>query len=109
MRYVPRELEKPLSQAVKNFPAIVLTGPRRAGKTCLLRHVFPKASYFLLEDPDIIARLRADPQGFLDAVKRPAILDEVQNVPEVLAFVRARIDRQPRRAGQWLLTGSQEA
>ena len=24
-------------------------------------------------------------------------------------FVRARIDRQPRRTGQWLLTGSQEA
>ena len=109
MRYVPRELEKPLSQAVKNFPAIVLTGPRRAGKTWLLRHLFPKASYFLLEDPDIVARLRADPQGFLDAVRTPVILDEVQHVPEVLAFVRTRIDRQPRRAGRWLLTGSQEA
>ena len=109
MRYVPRELEKPLSQAVKNFPAIVLTGPRRAGKTWLLRHLFPKASYFLLEDPDIVARLRADPQGFLDAVRTPVILDEVQHVPEVLAFVRTRIDRQPRRAGRRLLTGSQEA
>ena len=75
----------------------------------LLRHLFPKASYFLLEDPDVVARLRADPQGFLDAVKTPAILDEVQNVPEVFAFVRSRIDRRPRRAGQWLLTGSQEA
>lgn len=88
---------------------MVLTGPRRAGKTWLLQHLFPKASYFLLEDPDLVARLRADPQGFLDAVKTPAILDEVQNVPEVFAFVRSRIDRQPRRAGQWLLTGSQEA
>jgi len=27
----------------------------------------------------------------------------------VFAFVRSRIDRQPRRTGQWLLTGSQEA
>jgi len=75
----------------------------------LLRRLFPKASYFLLEDPDAVARLRADPQGFLDAVKTPAILDEVQQVPEVFAYVRSRIDRQPRRAGQWLLTGSQEA
>ena len=96
-------------RAVKNFPAVVLTGPRRAGKTYLLRHLFPKVSYFLLEDPDVVARLRADPQGFLDAVKTPAILDEVQHVPEVFAFVRSRIDRQPGRAGQWLLTGSQEA
>lgn len=109
MRYVRRELERVLARAVRNFPAIVLSGPRRAGKTYLLRRLFPQASYFLLEDPDLVARLRADPQGFLDAVTTPAILDEVQNVPEVFALVRSRIDRQPRRAGQWLLTGSQEA
>jgi predicted AAA+ superfamily ATPase len=42
-------------------------------------------------------------------VKLPAILDEIQNVPEVFNFVRRRIDRAPRRAGQWLLTGSQES
>jgi predicted AAA+ superfamily ATPase len=33
----------------------------------------------------------------------------VQNVPEIFAHVRARIDRAPRRVGQWLLTRSQEA
>lgn len=109
MRYIPRELEKQVSLAARRFPAVVLTGPRRAGKTLLLRRLFPKAAYFLLEDPDVVARLRADPQGFLDAVKPPVILDEVQHVPEVFAFVRARIDRQPRRTGQWLLTGSQES
>jgi hypothetical protein len=109
MRYVLRHLEAQVLKAIKDFPAVVLTGPRRTGKTWLLQHLFPKASYFLLEDPDIVARLRADPQGFLDAVKTPAILDEVQHVPEVFAFVRSRIDRRPRRMGQWLLTGSQEA
>jgi predicted AAA+ superfamily ATPase len=109
MRYVHRALEGQLAKAARHFPAVVLTGPRRAGKTLLLRRLFPRASYFLLEDPDVVARLRADPQGFLDAVPQPAILDEVQNVPEVFAHVRARIDRRPRRAGQWLLTGSQEA
>jgi predicted AAA+ superfamily ATPase len=109
MKYIPRALEKQVARATRHFPAVVLTGPRRAGKTLLLRRLFPTASYFLLEDPDVVARLRADPHGFLDAVKTPAILDEVQHVPEVFAFVRARIDRQPRRTGQWLLTGSQES
>ncbi len=109
MRYVSRELEKQVARAARAFPAVVLTGPRRAGKTSLLRRLFRNASYYLLEDPDVVARFRADPQGFLDAVETPAILDEVQNVPEVFAYVRSRIDRNPRRTGQWLMTGSQEA
>jgi predicted AAA+ superfamily ATPase len=67
------------------------------------------ADYFLLEDPSVVARLRAEPQGFLDAVSTPAILNEVQHVPEIFGFVRARIDQGPRRGDQWLLTGSQEA
>jgi len=109
MRYLHRELERVLVRAAKSFPAVVLTGPRRAGKTWLLRHLFPHAQYFLLEDPTVVARLRSDPTGFLDAIKPPVILDEVQHVPEVFALVRARIDAKPRRTGQWFLTGSQES
>jgi hypothetical protein len=109
MRYLRRELESQVTAAARNFPAIVLTGPRRSGKTCLLRHLFPKASYHLFEDPDVVGRFRHDPQGFLDGVRPPVILDEIQNVPEVFNFVRARIDRRPRRTGQWFLTGSQES
>ena len=109
MRYVPRDIGPLLLKASRSFPAIVLSGPRRAGKTMLLRKLFPKASHTLLEDPDVIARLRCDPQGFLDALRLPAILDEVQNVPELFGFIRSRIDRQPRRTGQWFITGSLEA
>ena len=48
-------------------------------------------------------------RAFSTTCRLPVILDEIQNVPEVFNFVRTRIDRTPRRTGQWFLTGSQEA
>lgn len=109
MKTIERDITKQLLLAAKSFPATVITGPRRSGKTYLLRQLFPKAEYYLFEDPDIISRFRQDPQGFLDGVKPPVIFDEIQNLPEVFNYVRSRIDAQPRKMGQWFLTGSQEA
>ena len=109
MQYVARRLADVVLHAARNFPAIVVTGPRRAGKTTLLRHLFPRIQYILLEDPDIQARIRSDPRAFLDTLTPPVVLDEIQNTPEILSYVRTLIDRSPRRFGQWIFTGSQEA
>jgi uncharacterized protein len=109
MSFIQRSLARELQKASQAFPAVLVTGPRRAGKTTLLRKAFPKAEYHLLEDPDTVARVRADPRSFLEEIRLPAILDEIQNIPELLNYIRSRIDQLPRRNGQWLLTGSQEA
>src|SRR5438876_6806071 len=109
MPYVHRAVTGELLKAARSLAAVILTGPRRSGKTTLLRRVFPGASYYLLEEPGIVARLRSDPRSFLDEVRLPVILDEIQNVPEILNYVRPRIDQAPRKTGRWLLTGSQEA
>lgn len=109
MRFIARKLTEVLTGAAGNFPAVVVTGPRRAGKTTLLHHLFPGAQYVLLEDPDIRLRVRSDPRAFLEELNPPVVFDEIQNAPEILDYVRTLIDAKPRRMGQWFFTGSQEA
>jgi predicted AAA+ superfamily ATPase len=109
MPFVPRQIAPVLMAALRRFPAIVLTGPRRAGKTTLLRASVPHAQYVLLEDPDIQDRVRRDPRAFLEGLRPPVIFDEIQHTPQLLNYIRTIIDGQPGRMGKWLFTGSQEA
>ena len=110
MRKLTPRLLVPIAEAASHgFAALLLTGPRRSGKTTLLQLMRPKADYRLLEDPDTLGQVRYDPRGFLDGLRFPAILDEIQNAPELLPYIRSRIDAAPDRKGRWLLTGSQEA
>lgn len=55
-----------------------------------------------------MARVRGDPRGWLESLETPAILDEIQNAPEVLPYVRTGIDAAPRKHGRFLITGSQD-
>jgi hypothetical protein len=109
MPYIERTLAEQVLKAARAFPSVLLTGPRQCGKTTLLRRLLPRASYVLLEDPDVIARVRSDPRAFMEALRPPVILDEIQNTPELFNYIRTRIDSMPKRKGQWFLTGSQES
>ena len=109
MNYIERKIESCLKQSLEMFPAVVLTGPRRAGKTFMLRNVLRDAAYVQLEDPDTLVSVKADPRGFLDGLSLPVIIDEIQQVPELFNYVRSRIDAEPEMKGRWILTGSQES
>jgi len=106
--YIARTLERYLPAVATEFPVVVLTGPRQSGKTTLLRHVFGNAaSYVSLDVPDVRAVAIEDPRSFLEVFPPPAIFDEVQYVPGLLSYVRERVDADRSRAGQYILSGSQ--
>lgn len=103
----PRALAQTIRTAMRSFPAVIVTGPRQSGKTTLLKALGAGTHRFVsLEDPDVRIRAREDPVGFLDRYSPPVIIDEIQYLPELLSYIKTRIDEQ-RRPGQWLLTGSQ--
>ncbi|HAJ34015.1 MAG TPA: GTP-binding protein [Candidatus Atribacteria bacterium] len=107
MKLKTRILEKTILKAIKTFPAIVVTGPRQSGKTTLFKMLFSKTHTLVsLEDPDIRIRAKEDPVGFLNQYRPPLIIDEIQYVPELLSYIKTRIDKN-RKPGQWLFTGSQ--
>ena len=106
--YIKRTLETVLKRAVAEFPVVVLTGPRQSGKTTLLQHLFGKrCRYVSLEPPDVRAAAQDDPRGFIEMYPPPVIFDEVQCAPNLLPYVKEKVDADRDTSGQYLLTGSQ--
>jgi len=108
--YLPRALRPVLEHALASFPCVLVTGPRQSGKTTFLRQEAGEGfAYLSLDDPLERSFAATDPVGFLDRFHdRRLVLDEIQYAPDLLPYVKMRIDADPQRLGRWLLTGSQQ-
>lgn len=108
-RYVHREIEPRLKKLARKFPSLVLTGPRQSGKSTLLKKIFFKSHrYITFDDPLARQKAVSDPRFFLDECGEPVILDEIQYVPELLSYLKIRIDEEREKTGRFVLTGSQK-
>jgi uncharacterized protein len=103
-----RKILAEAADSLRDFPAIVLLGPRQVGKTTLAKMLaseYPDSLHLDLERPSDLARL-SDPEMFLSRhANQLVVLDEIQHQPELFAVLRALIDEQ-RTAGRFLLLGS---
>jgi len=105
-RYRPRVLDNLLTELLRELPAVMITGPRAAGKTTTAaRH---SADVVHLDRPAEAAAFVADPDAALAERDEPVLLDEWQEVPAVLGAIKRAVDRDSR-PGRFLLTGSVRA
>lgn len=108
MIYIPRDIEARLMRLLTSSPCVAVTGPRQAGKSTLLRHCLPDYAYVTLDDPFYREQAHSDPLLFLDSLGERAIIDEIQLAPELLSYVKIRVDNRRNVKGQYLFTGSQQ-
>src|SRR3990172_12088862 len=104
--WITRSVEPLVRRMAQQFPAVLVTGARQTGKTSLLRHLYPRASFLSLDLPAHAEAARTAPDALLERYPEPVIIDEIQYAPSLLRHIKVRID-QDRSAGRFLLTGSQ--
>jgi len=105
MRMYKRFVERRADEALSDTPVVLIVGPRRAGKTTLVRKMEgADRSYITLDDQTVLSSAKSDPAGFIRGLDR-AIIDEIQRAPELLLAIKKTVD-EDYRPGRFLLTGS---
>lgn len=104
MAYIKRELEQVVLEVSKEYPVVILTGPRQVGKTTMLQKLMQgsERNYVTLDDLNERALAQSDPQMFFQMHKPPLLIDEVQYAPELLIYVKILADRDYRPGDFWL-------
>lgn len=93
---------------MKYSPAVLLVGPRQAGKSTLASSPQIHKQPVSVESLDTATTRSAaieNPDGFIDDIELPVVIDEIQKAPALLDSIKARIDRE-RVPGSFILTGS---
>ncbi len=100
-----RHLQPRIAEALADTPVVLLSGPRQAGKTTLVRQFVGQARrYLTLDDAATLLSAREDPTGLVRSLDT-VVIDEVQRAPELLLAIKQAVD-EDRRPGRFLLTGS---
>ncbi len=102
---IERTIKDSILSLSKEYPVILVQGPRQSGKTTLVKTLFPEKKYITLEDIDTRSRAIEDPRGFLSNIPDGAILDEVQRAPDILSYIQSIVDSN-NKMGMFILTGS---
>ena len=91
-KYITRNVEKVVKNLSRQFPVVMVTGPRQVGKTTMLRHINKEINYVTLDDLNVRNLAVNDPELFLETYEPPLIIDEFQYVPNLLSYIKIKVD-----------------
>ncbi len=106
--YIKRTIENIIKKTAKDYPVLLVTGPRQVGKTTVLKMCEKeKFNYVSLDKLSERMMAKETPELFLQRYKAPLVIDEVQYAPELFPYIKAIVDEKQENGMYWL-TGSQQ-
>jgi len=109
MPYINRILEPVVLKFLRSFPVVGITGPRQSGKSTMLQHLLAdRFEYITFDDYRTTELLSADPEKFMRLHTDRVIFDEVQKAPQIFNYIKLAVDRDRKRYGKFVLTGSSQ-
>ena len=103
--YIPRRVEAEIEASLADTRVVLVTGPRQAGKSTLVRrYVTETRPAITLDDIATLNAAKSDPAGFIRGLDG-AVIDEIQRAPELMLAIKESVDHD-QRPGRFLLTGS---
>ena len=106
MVYIERSITPYVQKAEKNFKAVLITGARQAGKSTLLKKLFPSRKYITFDDPFIEEQAIQNAGMFMTLNPPPVTFDEVQRIPDLFRYIKIECDKRDEY-GLYCLSGSQ--
>lgn len=103
---INRTISTKIKRFAEQYPVVTITGPRQSGKTTLCKALFPEYTYSNLESLEERDFATKDPKGYLARFTQGAVIDEIQNAPNLLSYIQVNVDEKPQ-PGRYILTGSQ--
>lgn len=99
-QYINRTIEKHIRKMQGNYPIILLSGTKQAGKSMVIDYIrkctYEHINYVTFDNIKDRTMAKDNPELFVKNYNTPLIIDEFQFVPEILQYLNAKIEEAKR-------------
>jgi predicted AAA+ superfamily ATPase len=105
--YIHRHIENAIKNDRFSNCVIAVTGARQTGKSTMLETLLSDIPNVTFDDLRIRTQAKTDPALFIEENEAPIFIDEIQRAPEILSFVKVKVDKAKQNS-MYYVSGSQK-